>query len=51
VKQIERVDSEFNHNDPANWLLANRQTATDSLRPGTLDRFEQLIRIVNGTLR
>jgi energy-coupling factor transporter ATP-binding protein EcfA2 len=51
IKRIERAAGEFNHNDPSNWLLANRQTATASLRSATLDRFEQLIRAINGTLR
>ncbi len=48
--RIERNVGKFNHNDPANWLLANRDTATRSLRQTTLDRFEKVIQAINTTL-
>ncbi len=50
LSRIERKDGKFNHNDPSNWLLANRATVTRNLRPTTLDRFERLIQAVNATL-
>lgn len=51
VARIARKDGAYNHNDPSNWLLTNRETATVSLRPATLDRFERLIHAANATLR
>jgi hypothetical protein len=50
VARITRAAGEYNHNDPSNWLLANRATAVASLRPETLDRFERLIMAINATL-
>jgi energy-coupling factor transporter ATP-binding protein EcfA2 len=51
VKRIERAAGRYNHNDPANWLLANRQEVAHVLRPATLERFERLIHAINETLR
>ena len=51
VKRIERAAGIFNHNDPSNWLLANRLSVTASLKQDTLDRFEKLIREINATLK
>ncbi len=48
--RIERKVGKFNHNSPADWLLANRDTATRSLRQTTLDRFEKVIQQINATL-
>ncbi len=50
VAQITRAAGEFNHNDPSNWFLANRDSAVGTLRAKTLDRFELLFRTVNATL-
>lgn len=51
VKRIERAAGRYNHNDPSNWLLANRQNVVNVLRPATLELFERLICAINGTLR
>jgi energy-coupling factor transporter ATP-binding protein EcfA2 len=48
--RIERKVGKFNHNDPSNWLLANRGTATASMQPATLARFEALVQSINTTL-
>ena len=50
TERIRRVEGEFNRNDPANWFLRHRKTATFVLRPTTLDRFEELFRRINETL-
>jgi len=50
LARIERKAGKFNHNDPANWFLANRATVVSSLCPTTLDRFELLIDAINKTL-
>ena len=50
TERIRRVDGEFNRNDPANWFLRHRKTATFVLRPTTLDRFELLFQKINDTL-
>ena len=51
IERIRRVEAEFDRNDPANWFLRHRKTATFVLRPTTLDRFEALFRAINETLR
>jgi hypothetical protein len=48
--RIERAAGRFNHNDPSNYLLAHRETVVPSLRPESLDAFEQLIEAINETL-
>ena len=48
--RIRGVDGDFDRNDPSSWFLRNRKTASFVLRPTTLDRFEQLFRIINTTL-
>ena len=50
LARIGRAASDFNHNDPANWLLANRASAVAALSAGTLERFEQLFVAINATL-
>jgi len=50
VSQIAKTAGSFNHNDPANWFLANRTSVTPSLRATSLDRFEDAIRQINATL-
>lgn len=49
--KIRRVAGDFNHNDPSNWLLANRASAVPAFRPGTLDRFEKVVQAINTTLK
>jgi hypothetical protein len=51
VARISRVFGEFNHNDPANWLLANRATITSGFGATTLSRFEALVDAVNATIK
>ena len=51
LPQIETLVGKFNHNDPANWLLANRASVVPTLRPETLNRFDALIQAINATLR
>jgi hypothetical protein len=51
IARINRTVGEFNHNDPSNWLLANRNSATASLSAVTLNQFEALIIAINLTLR
>ena len=51
VARITRAVGDYNHKDPSNWLLENRATATGMLRRVSLDRFEQLIKAINETLR
>ena len=51
VARISRVFGEFNHNDPANWLLANRATVTSGFGATTLSRFEALVDAVNATIK
>lgn len=50
LARIGRAAGDFNHNDPSNWLLSNRTSATATLRPTTLDRFEALLTAINKTL-
>jgi len=50
VARIERVRGTFNHNDPSNWFLKNRDPATAALQSETLDRFEDLFDVLNATL-
>ena len=50
VDRIRSVEGDFNRNDPANWFLGHRKTASFVLRPTTLDRFEHLFRAINETL-
>ena len=51
VAKISRVFGEFNRNDPANWLLANRATITSAFGATTLGRFEALVDAVNATIK
>ncbi len=48
--RIRRVQGDFNRNDPSNWFLSNRKTASFVLRPPTLERFERLFQTINQTL-
>jgi hypothetical protein len=48
--RIRRVEGDFNRNDPSNWFLSNRKTASFVLRPTSLDRFERLFQVINATL-
>jgi hypothetical protein len=50
TERIRRVEGDFSRNDPANWFLRHRKTATFVLRPTTLDRFELLFQRINETL-
>ncbi|MGD0371086.1 MAG: AAA family ATPase [Candidatus Dormibacteria bacterium] len=51
LARLEAVGERFNHNDPSNWLLANRAAVVPGLRPETLSRFEALFQAINQTLR
>lgn len=50
VERIERAFGKFNHNDPSNYLLANRDAVVGTLRPESLDGFERLFEGINATL-
>ena len=50
TERIRRAEGDFNRNDPSNWFLSNRKTASFVLRPTTLDRFERLFQAINATL-
>jgi predicted ATP-dependent endonuclease of OLD family len=50
IQGIDRRFGKFDHNDPANWLLANRATAVPRFRALTLTRFEEAINAINATL-
>lgn len=51
LARIERAAGKFNHNDPSNWLLANRADVIPTLHDETLERFEAVIHAINETLR
>ncbi len=51
VKRIEReVGAKFDHGRVAGYFLANQTKIVPALSEGTLDRFESLIRTINGAL-
>lgn len=50
VKRISRHSGDFNHGAVAAYFLRNLPKSLSSLSAGTLDRFENLIRALNGAL-
>lgn len=51
VKRIaEKLGNDFEHGDPADYFLRNRDDVLPKLAVATLDRFEQLIDLLNKTL-
>jgi hypothetical protein len=51
VKRIaELIGADFEHGEPADYLLRHRHTVLTTLAPATLDRFESLIDEINKTL-
>ena len=50
IARFLKVDR-FDHGRPADALLRNRDKFLPSLSPGTLDRFEELFKKVNATLK
>lgn len=51
VKRIaEKIGSDFEHGDPADYFLRNRDDLLAQLSSATLDRFEKLIERMNQTL-
>lgn len=51
IKQLERLRGKsFDHGKPATQLLTRRDDVLGKLSDSTLDRFEQLFQLLNGTL-
>lgn len=50
VRRIAEKNGEFEHGDPADFLLRHRDELLPQFSASTLDRFEQLIIRINGTL-
>jgi hypothetical protein len=51
VKRIaEKLGNDFEHGDPADYFLRHRDEVLPKLSAETLDRFEQLIELLNKTL-
>jgi predicted ATPase len=50
VRRIAEKVAEFDHGDPADHLLHNRDTLLPQFSAVTLDRFEKLIQAINATL-
>ena len=50
TERIRQVEGDFDRNDPSNWFLSNRKTASFVLRPTSLERFERLFQQINATL-
>ena len=50
VKRLENRDGRYSHNKVACWLLGNPEWQKTGIGTATLERFEDLIKRINGTL-